>query len=233
MALHFEHAAGELARVRATIGRPAVARVLFKPRVDIATVQGFTNMILCRLKAEPTSMGVIYDFEEVPPEQLGPWATQLWSNTISELAVADETLGKVFRSGQGFVPTDPAAIALYKRSLSENFHFFAWMFGWGGTRGDAANSFTARIVCLDKIILIENLQAARNGQSGGWGLLDAVVDGIRPIAAAGGQRVKTVATNARVEAAFRRRGFVDSSSSAEMEHSANARPLELPIAPAT
>ena len=207
--------------------------MLFKPRVDHATVDAFTTMILCRLKVAPESVGMVSDFAQVPPEQIGPWATQLWGNTISELAIADEALGKVFRSGQGFVPTDPAAIGLYKRSLAEKFHFFAWIFGWEGTPGDAANCFTARVVSLDKVILIENLQSARNGQPGGWGLLDAVVEGIRPIASAAGQRVKTVATNARVEAAFRRRGFVDSSTAAEMEHSAKATPLELPLTSAT
>ncbi len=229
MALHSEYAAGELARIQATIGRPEIARVLFKPRVDLATVQDFTNMILSQLKIAPASAGVVCDFSQVPSEQIGPWATQLWGNAISELAAADEALGNVFKSGQGFVPTDPAAITLYKRSFAENFLFFAWIYGWGGTPGDATNCFTARIVSLGKVILIENLQSARNGKPGGWGLLDAVVEVIRPIASAAGQRVKTVATNARVEAAFRRRGFVDSSTTAEMEHSAKAIPLELPV----
>lgn len=233
MAFHSKHAAAELAQIQATIGRPEVARVLFKPRVDLVTIQDFANVILNQLKVAPASAGVVYDFTQVPPEQVGPWATQMWSNAISELAVANETLGRVFRSGQGFVPTDLTAITLYKQSFAENFLFFAWIYGWGGMPGDATNCFTARIVNLGKVILIENIQSARNGQPGGWGLLDAVIEGIRPIAGATGQRVKTVATNARVEAALRRRGFVDSSTTTEMEHSAKATPLELPFTSST
>lgn len=228
MALHSEQAAAELARIQATMGRPEVARVLFKPRVDQETVHAFTSSILAHLKAVPASVGVVDDFARVPADRIGPWAAQLWCNAISELALADETLGKVFRSGQGFVPTDPSAIILYKRCLAERFHFFAWIYGWGGAPGDTANCFTARLVSLDHVILIENLESKRNGESGGWGLLDAVVEGLRPIANATGQRMKTVATNARVEAAFRRRGFADSPTAVEMEHSAKATVLELP-----
>jgi hypothetical protein len=217
----------QLDRIRTIIGQPDTAKILFKPRVDAETVEAFTSAILSRLKIHPVNFGAVCDFAKLHPTQIGPWATQLWANTISELANTDEELGKAFREGGGLVPTDPATVKLYKRKLAERFHFFVWIFGWGAAVGDTTNCFTARLIVLDGVIRIEDIQSKRNGLAGGWGLLDAVVDGVRLIAGATGQRVKTVATSDKIELAFRRRGFVDQVDEDRMEHSTNARPLEL------
>lgn len=227
MGSHSRDAVAQIDRIRSTIGQPDVANALFKPRVDDETKTAFTSAIVNRLTICPADFGAICDFTKLHPTQIESWASQLWTNTISELAATDADLGKAFRDGGGFVPTDPSTVNLYKRKLAERFHFFVWIYGWGKAIGDATNCFTARLIILDGVIRIEDLQAKRNGQPGGWGLMDAVVDSIRQIAAATGQRVKTVATNDQVERAFRRRGFIDQFDADKSEHSANARPLEL------
>lgn len=221
--------AADAERIGDTIGRIDVARVLFKPRVDGETVALIASAVINGLKIEPASINVISDMAQLPPERIRPWATQCWVNTVGELAATDAELQKALREGNGYVPTNPAIIQLYRRKLAEKFHCFLWIAGWRGAVGDFQNCFTIRLLVLDGVIRIEDLQAMHDGQPCGWGVLDSAVNGVRHIALATNQRVKTVATNERIEQAFRRRGFVDPPDGVNFIHTEKARPLELPL----
>lgn len=212
-----------------TIGRIDAARVLFKPRVDAETVTLIAGAVINGLKIEPASINVISDMAQLPPERVKSWATQCWVNVVGELAATDAEMEKRLGEGHGYVPTNPAVIQLYKRKLAEKFHCFLWIVGWRGAFGDVQNCFTIRLLVLDGVIRIEDLQAKLDGQPGGWGVLDSTVNGVRHIALATKQRIKTVATNERIEQAFRRRGFVDPPDAANFVHTEKARPLELPL----
>lgn len=218
----------DIDRLRATIGQVEVASVLFKPRVDAETVAAIASAVLNRLRIEPASVTLVSDMAQLPPDRASSWAAQAWVNVVGELCGTDSEMARAFASG-GYIPSDPTTILLYKRKLAARFVCFLWLVGWRGAVGDFANCFTVRLLVLDTVIRIEDLQAKLEGQTGGWGLLDATVEGMKLIASAGNQRVKTIATNDRVEQAFRRRGFVDSVSN-QHTHTKKARPLELPPA---
>lgn len=223
--------AADLSRLSTTIGRLEIAQVLFKPRVDQETVEAIAKAVLSGLKIQPASVNLVADMAQLPADRIGPWAAQAWVNIVGELCATDSEMARAFTSGGGYLPSDPATIMLYRRKLSDRFFCFLWLVGWRADVGDFDNCFTVRLVVLDSVIRIEDLQAKLDGQSGGWGVLDAVVNGVRAVAAATGQRVKTIATNHRVEQAFRRRGFIDSISD-KYTHTAKARSLELSF-PAT
>lgn len=217
----------ETERIRSTIGRPEVARAVLRPRVAPAEAQGIAAAIRSHLKVKPASSGVACDFANVPASQVTSFATRIWANAISELACVDEELGEALREGAGFVPSDPKRQALYNRKMDERFRFFAWIFGWGGAVGDANNCYTVRLLVLDSVIRIEDLQAKRNGEPGGWGLLNATVEAVRLFALRNGQRLKTTATNTRIENGFRRLGFATAPDASLAEHGPNAKHLEL------
>jgi len=227
MANHGRLDPADAERIGSTIGQVEIARLLFKPRVDGETVALIADAVLGGLKVQPASINVVSDMAQLPPDRVKSWATQCWVNVIGELAASDPELEKAFRAGGGYLPTNPAVIKLYKRKLAEKFHCFVWIVGWRGAVGDFGNCFTIRLLVLDGVIRIEDLQAKLDGQPGGWGILDSTIDGTRRVALATNQRVRTVATNDRIEQAFRRRGFVDPVDGANFVHTEKARPLEL------
>lgn len=207
-------------KIGALVGRVEAASALFKPRVDTETVEAIAKAMLQGLKVAPTSVTGVADMAQLPSDRVKPWATQTWINVVTELNASDPEMKEALAK-YGYLPSDPAAIALYKRKLNERFICFLWIFG-----GDFANCFTIRLLVFTNAIRIEDLQATLDGKPGGWGILDSTVNGAKLLASATKQWIRTVATNQRVEEAFRKRGFVDATG--DFAHTAKARPLELP-----
>jgi hypothetical protein len=229
MQQHGRMAPGDVDRLGASIGQEAVATVLFKPRIDAEAIEAIASAVLDGLKVQLASVNLVAHIDRLPPDRIASWATQVWINVVGELTATDPEMAHAFASG-GYLPRDPAMIQLYKRKLAARFLCFLWLVGWRGKVGDFANCFTVGLVLLDRVIRIEDLQANFDGQPGGWGLLDATVEGVKRLAAVTQQRVKTIATNEQVDGAFKRRGFVVSTSDQHM-YTEKVHPLELPASP--
>lgn len=217
----------DIERVRLAICRPEVASFLFKSRVETSEVDLVAQRIFSRLAVSPRSTRVISQIEDLGWERAESWVQQCWINTITEIVVTNPQMEQIFGRNGGYAPRDPATMALYQQKFAEHFRYSAWIVGWGGAVGDMSNCFTVRLLSLKAVIRIEDVQAKRNGASGGWGLLRATIDGVRETAAANGQKVKAMSTSDRVEKIFRAHGFVDEKVKAAAWRGLNSKPLEL------
>lgn len=67
-----------------------------------------------------------------------------------------------------------------------------------------------KLIVLRDVVLLEEIQATREGSPGGWALMDKTIAGLRDVGRGFGiNLIKAIATNERVYDAFARRGFRD------------------------
>src|SRR5690606_17553502 len=97
------------------------------------------SAVLGELKLEPSTVAVVSDMSELPPDRVASWATQCWLNVVGELCAVDPEMEKAFSAGNGYLPSDPVVVALYKKKLAERFFCFLWIAGWRGAVSDMAN----------------------------------------------------------------------------------------------
>lgn len=211
-------------------GRRENAESLFNPRVDPQDITKCGLLLLDGLVPLSGMHWLVFQFEKLPDDSVANWGSRCWANTVSHLAEIDPEVRHVLQTYQTYLPSDGPALELLIRKVRSAWRFFIWTYVSTTTPPDSSNHYQIKIIVLKDVILLEGISAKRNGQAGGWGLLDKCLSDLKKIAKAFGiNRIKTIATNERVYKAMLRRGFKDHINPTNLERHIEtyAKPLEL------
>lgn len=206
------------------------AEELFKPRVDFQDITQCGLLLLDGLVPLTGTHWLVFQFEKLPDDSVANWGSRCWANTVSHLAETDPEVRHVLQAYQTYLPGNGPALELLIKKVISAWRFFIWTYASITTPPDSNNHYQIKIIVLKDVILLEGISAKRNGQAGGWGLLDKCLSDLEKIARAFGiNRIKTIATNERVYKAMLRRGFKDYINPTNLERHIEtyAKSLEL------
>lgn len=223
----------ERAQLAATIGARENAEAFFQPRVALGDLDLCGKLILQHLDFLAGTNTMTVDFRGVPDDRVAEWASRIYANTLAHLCEKNAEVRSAYLRHGSYVPADETARLLFMRQAYTNFSFFMWLLASPTQPADPKNLCSLRFVVLQDTILLEDINAIRNGQPGGWGWLEKSIKGLRDVAKGFEiRRIKAVATNERVYRAFLKRGFVDQTSVDGFSRYVEkyAKPIELTFA---
>lgn len=200
--------AGERRRLRSIVGCIENASVLFAPKIcdDQAINAGGT--VLQHLGFESGTNAIYSRCEKLPAHEVAEWASQMWANTVAHLASIDPEVRNILLQHKTCLPEDEDVQKALLEKVHASFAFFLWLIASPTRPTDHGNYCLLKFVVLNDVILLENINSARNGVPGGWGWLDKSISGLRQIGDAYEiRKLKVIATNERVCRAFLNRGF--------------------------
>lgn len=222
--------AAERKRLAAFVGNRENAPLLFKPRLTHSDVELCGQAVLQHIGFPGGTNVAASDFNRMSDADVAEWGMRCWANTLAHLCETDAQVRAAIQKHQTYLPNDSKALELLIEKVRGAFVVFAWIIASPVRPLDMNESCYVKFIVLSDVILLENIQAKHAGINGGWGLLDKTIAGLREVAEAFGiRRIKAVATNERVYAAFLKRGFRDQQRVDGFERHVEkfARPIEL------
>lgn len=224
--------AAERARLAGYIGTRENAGTLFRSKVAPPDVETCGRLILQQIDFQTGTNILANDFTRMSESDVVDWGIRCWANTVAHLCETDAAIRSIVATHDSCLPDNPSAQEAIMGRVHAEFLFFLWVLA-GPTRPlNMANSCYIKLIVLRDVILLENIQAKRDGAFGGWGLLDKTIAGLRDVASGFEiRRIKSIATNDRVYQAMLRRGFRDQTPVPGLtRHIENfSRPVELAL----
>lgn len=204
--------AAERRRLTDLIGSRENTEALFSPKARDEDVRDSGLLVLQRLNFVSGTNSLYFNCQSLADAQIAEWGPRMWVNTLSHLAVSDAEVRAIPVDHGSSMPEDEAARVTLMRKVHTAFVFFLWIVASPTRPADPRNMCVLKLVLLQDAILMENINAIRDGAAGCWGWLDKSIAGIREIGDAFEiRRIKAVATNERVYRAFLKRGFGDAA----------------------
>ena len=225
-----ERIASERQRLTELVGARENAEMLFAPKVSDADVSTAGAMVLQHLDFVTGTNALFSKCQKLSTKDVSEWAPRIWANTVAHLASVDPAVKAILLKHNSCLPDDDAAHTLLLGKVYTAFSFFLWVVASPVRPLDPNNCCILKIVILQDVLLLENINSIKNGAPGGWGWLDKSIAGLGQIAKAFDiRRIKAVATNERVYQAFLHRGFRDIAPIPGLEFHVNeyARRVEL------
>ncbi len=222
--------APERSRLANLIGARENAETLFVPKVSDADARECGALVLQRLNFTAGTNSVFSKIQTLTDAQISEWGPRIWANTVSHLATIDPEVRAILHTHRSSMPEAETARLQLMEKVYRAFIFFLWVVASPARPLDPQNCCLLKLIILEDAILLENINALRDGTPGGWGWLDNAIAGTREIAEAFDIRhVKAVATNARIYAGLLARGFRDAPPIPGLEYhiAVYARHVEL------
>jgi hypothetical protein len=202
--------AAERSRLANLIGTRENAEPLFVPKVSDDDARNSGLLVLQRLDFVTGTNALYSRFQVLTDAQIAEWGPRIWANTVSHLAASDPEVRAILLEHHSSMPEAEGARVFLMQKVYNAFVFFLWIIASPSRPSDPQNCCILKLIILQDAILLENINAVRNGTAGGWGWLDKAIAGTREIGEAFEiRRIKAVATNERVYRAFLARGFHD------------------------
>lgn len=202
--------AAERRRLANLIGTRENAATLFVPKVSDDDARHSAALVLQRLNFTAGTNSCYSKIQLLTDPQITDWGPRIWANTVSHLTTADPEVRAILQTHQSNMPQDESARLRLMEKVFNAFVFFLWIVASPARPLDPQNCCLLKLIILQDAILLENINALRDGTPGGWGWLDMAVAGTREIAEAFEiRRIKAVATNERIYGGFLARGFRD------------------------
>ena len=220
----------ERKRLVAFVGNRENAPLLFKPRLTHSDVQQCGHAVLQHVGFPGGTNVVTSDFTRMSDTDVAEWGMRCWANTLAHLCETDVHVRTTIQKHRTYLPNDSQAVELLLEKVRGMFVVFVWLLASPARPLDMNESCYVKFIVLSDVILLENVQAKHAGGYGGFGLVDKTIAGLREVAEAFGiRRIKAVATNERVYAAFLKRGFRDQLEVAGLQRHIEhyAKPVEL------
>ena len=209
----------ERRRLADAIGTRENAEMLFAPKVDDADANTSGSLVLQRLNLVTGTNALYTKFQSLTDEHISAWGPRIWVNTVAHLAENDSEVRAMVQVHGSGMPTEEGPRLRLMEKVHKAFVFFLWIVASPTRPLDQQNYCVLKLIILDDTILLETIEAVRNGVPGGWGWLDMAIAGIRDIGDAFAiRRIKAIATNERVYQALLRRGFGDTPSIPGLHH---------------
>lgn len=220
----------EIQKLASSVGTREIAAMLFKPKLRRED-QEFSGAIFLQHLNFPTGTNdVRCEVTSIPDAALTEWAVRCYSNTLEHLGETDaEVRAALLRFGS-YLPADEPTRLMFAQKAYASFSFFLWLHLSPSRPLDPNNCCALKFTVLTDVILLENVNAVRDGNAGGWGWIDKILAGLRDVAKAFEiRKIKAVATNERIYQALLRRGFRDRPAIEGLtRHVVNyAKPVEL------
>lgn len=210
MTLSDDTPAAERRKLAEFVGTRENASALFQSRVEDTAVEWSGQLVLQRLDFVNGFNACYWNFDRMSDSDVTDWGMRCWANTVAHLCGTDAEVRTTFLLHKTTLPNDGAALELFMGKVRSAFRFFLWILTSPERPFTMENSCYIKFIVLKDAILLENIQAKREGRFGGWGLLDKIIDGLREVAAGFEiSQIKAIATNERVYRALLRRGFRD------------------------
>jgi len=223
-------AAVERRKLAELVGTRENASALFRSQVVAEDVE-WSGRLMLQQFGFANGVNMFYsNFDRMSDTDVTDWGTRCWANTVAHLCESDADVRTVIRVHRSTLPDDTATLELIMSKVRAAYRFFLWVLASPARPFSMENSCYIKLIVLNNVILLENIQAKREGAFGGWGLLDKTIAGLRCLAAGFEiRRIKAIATNERVYGAFLRRGFRDQGQVEELiRHVENySKPVEL------
>lgn len=211
--------AAERRKLAEFVGTRENASLLFQSRVVAEDVDLSGGLMLQQLNFRSGFNAFYSDFDRMSDPDVTDWGSRCWANTVAHLCEDDAEIREVLRLHESTLPDDAKALESIMGKVHASFRFFLWILASPVRPFTIENSCYTKLIVLSDVILLENIQAKRDGAFGGWGLLDKTIAGLRDVAAGFDiRRIKAVATNQRIYGAFFRRGFQDQGRVTGLAH---------------
>jgi hypothetical protein len=202
--------AAERRKLAEFVGTRENASALFQSKVANADVESCGLLLLQRLDFVNGINSIYNNFDHMSDADVTDWGTRCWANTVAHLCETDAEVRTAVSAHQTTLPDDAGDLKLILGKVHAAFQFFLWILASPARPLDLENCCCLKLIVLNNAILLENIQAKRDGVFGGWGLLDKTIAGLRDVASGFEiNRIKAIATNERVYRALLRRGFRD------------------------
>jgi hypothetical protein len=220
----------ELRKLANSVGARENAAMLFKPKLSPEDQEFSGAFFLQQLNFPEGTNDVRCEIASIPADAVTEWAVRCYSNTLEHLSENDDEVRAALIRYSSYLPHDEATRVMLAEKVYANFTFFLWLHLSPSHPLDANNCCILKFIVLEDVILLENVNAVRDGNAGGWGWIDKVLAGLRDVAKAFEiRKIKAVATNERIYQALLRRGFRDRPVVQGLQrHVVNyAKPVEL------
>ena len=210
--------AAERSRLTNLIGARENAETLFVPKVSDEDARDSAALVLQHLNFVSGTNSAYSKCQKLSDAEVAEWGPRIWANTVAHLAVSDPAVRSILLEHQSSMPQAESARLLLMQKVYSAFVFFLWIVASPARPLDPQNCCVLKLIVLQDVVLLENINALQSGTAGGWGWLDKSIAGIRQIGDVFGiRRIRAVATNERVYRAFLRRGFRDAPPPSELE----------------
>lgn len=224
--------AAERRKLAEYVGTRENASALFQSKIAEADIKTCGFLLLQRLDFVNGINSLYCNFDRMSDTEVTDWGTRCWANTVAHLCGTDAEVRATFSFHKTVLPDNATALNLMLGKVHASFQFFLWLVASPMRPLDPDNSCCVKLIILRDAILLENIQAKRDGTFGGWGLLDKTIAGLRDVAAGFEiNRIKAIATNERIYRAFLRRGFGDQDQVEGLIHHVEhySKPVELRV----